>query len=107
MVNKKIRKIIALYRESLEKKIRIDRLILFGSWAKRKQTNQSDLDLLVISHDFKKFSDGERFSLLWNARSHPATRKIDMDVLGLTPKEFTRASPLTTLGEIKETGIEV
>lgn len=85
MVAKKIRKIISLYRDSLGKKISIDKLIF----------------------DFKKFSDKERFSILWDAREESLTRKIDMDILGLTPAEFTKASPLTTLGEIKETGVEV
>lgn len=59
---------------------------------------------MVISPDFKKLSNKERFSLLWDARSNPLTRKIDMDILGLTPQEFANASPLTTLGEVKKTG---
>lgn len=107
MVAKKIRKIISLYKDSLEKKISVDKLILFGSWAQGKADEESDIDLIVISSDFKKFSDKERFSILWDAREKPLTRKIDMDILGLTPTEFAKASPLTTLGEIKETGLEV
>ncbi|MBL7159568.1 nucleotidyltransferase domain-containing protein [Candidatus Microgenomates bacterium] len=107
MVSKKAKKIISVYKNSLEKKVKIDKLILFGSWARGKQTKESDLDLLVISPDFNKLSDKKRFSLLWDARNNPLTRKIDMDILGLTPEEFSQASPLTTLGEIKETGIEV
>ncbi|PIS09049.1 hypothetical protein COT75_03505 [Candidatus Beckwithbacteria bacterium CG10_big_fil_rev_8_21_14_0_10_34_10] len=104
MVAKKARKIISVYKNSLAKKIKIDKLILFGSWVKGKQTKESDLDLLVISSDFKKLSDKKRFSILWDARTNPLTKKIDMDILGLTPQEFAKASPLTTLGEIKETG---
>ena len=104
MVPKKARTIINLYKNSLEKKIKVEKLILFGSWAKGTQTKESDLDLLVISDNFKKLSDKKRFSLLWDARVHPLTRRIDMDVLGLTSQEFSQASPLTTLGEIKKIG---
>ena len=105
MVSKKARKIVNDYKNSLKRKIKIDKLILFGSWSRGKQAKDSDLDLIVISSDFNKLSDKERFSILWDARTSPSTRKIDMDILGLTPKEFAKASPLTTLGEIKETGI--
>ena len=107
MVTKKIRKIIKVYQNSLAKKIKVDKLILFGSWVKGKQTKESDLDLLVISSDFKEISDKDRFSLLWDARSDKITRKIDMDILGLTPEEFSNASFLTALGEIKKRGIIV
>ena len=104
MVAKKAKKIIKAYQKSLEKKVKIDRLILFGSWAKCTQTKDSDLDLLVISSDFKGYSDKKRFSILWDARTNPLTKHVDMDILGYTPQEFAQASPLTTLGEIKETG---
>lgn len=104
MVAKKAEKIIRAYKKSLERRIKVNKLILFGSWARGTQTKDSDLDLLVISSDFKKYSARKRFSILWDAREDPLTYKIDMDIIGFTPREFSKASPLTTLGEIKEMG---
>lgn len=104
---KKIKPIINIYLKELEKKIKPERVIVFGSYAKGKATGESDLDLVVISSDFSRKSFDERFSLLAKARLHPELKKIAMDVFGYTPKEFEAASPLTTLGEVKETGITV
>lgn len=104
---KKVKPIIDLYLKDLKKVVRPQKVIVFGSYAKGKATPESDLDLVVISQDFADFSLDERFSLLFQARRHPKTRKIAMDIFGYTPKEFNSASLLTTLGEVKETGVTV
>lgn len=102
-----IKPIINIYLRELRKEIKPQKVILFGSYAKRKATAESDLDLVVISSDFSKRSFDERFSLLARARLHPRTRQVAMDVFGYTPEEYASASPLTTLGEVKETGLTV
>lgn len=104
---KKVKPIIDLYLKELKKVIRPQKVIVFGSYAKGKATPESDLDLVVISQDFADFSPDKRFSLLFQARRHPKTRKIAMDIFGYTPKEYDSASLLTTLGEVKETGVTV
>lgn len=107
MVAKKAKKIISIYKESLTNRIRVKKLILFGSWARGEQTKESDIDLVVVSDDFAGLSEKKRFSLLWDARDKALTRKIDMDVLGVTGRELAQASRLTSLGEIRETGVVV
>ena len=102
---KKIRPIINFYLRELKKKIKVQKVILFGSFANGSANSESDLDLVIVSPDFTGFSSDKRFSILYKARLHPATRKIAMDIFGFTPKEFDSASPLTTLGEAKETGV--
>lgn len=104
---KKVKPIINFYLKELRKSIRPQKVIVFGSFAKGKATKESDLDLVVISQDFANRSFDERFSLLNKARLHPETRKIAMDIFGYTPEEFDSASPLTTLGEVKEEGVAV
>lgn len=104
---KKIKPIIDLYLKELKKSIKPQEVIVFGSFAKGRATSESDLDLVVISPDFAGCSFDERFSLLVKARLHPKTRKIAMDIFGYTPEEFAVASPLTTLGEVKETGVTI
>lgn len=104
---KKVKPIIDLYLKDLKKVVRPQKVIVFGSYAKGKATSESDLDLVVISQDFTNVSLDKRFSLLFQARRHPKTRKIAMDIFGYTQKEYDSASLLTTLGEVKETGITV
>ena len=86
---------------------RLKRLILFGSYATGKMHKDSDIDLVILSKDFKRMGTDRRFNLLYHARENPKTWKIGMDIFGFTPEEFTAASPLTTLGEVKETGITI
>jgi len=104
---KKVKPIINLYLKELKRTIRPDKVIVFGSYAKGKATPESDLDMVVISKDFTNITHDKRFSLLSQARRHPKTRKIAMDIFGYTPKEYDSASLLTTLGEVKETGVTV
>ena len=104
---KKFRPVIKVYLKELKKKIKPEKVILFGSYAKGTADRDSDIDLVIVSNDFKRMAFERRLDLLIDAREHPLTRKFGMDIFGYTPEEFTNASPLTTLGEIKETGIEV
>lgn len=105
MVSKRIKKVIQVYKKDLEKKIRIEKMILFGSYAKRRAEKDGDIDLVVLSKDFSKMNFDQRLDLLQRERRNSKTWEYGMDIFGYTPKEFSQASSLTTLGEIKETGI--
>ena len=60
--------IISHFRETLEtKKIKINKIILFGSWAKNTQIEGSDIDIVVISEDFKGKGYWERIDILSSA----------------------------------------
>lgn len=107
MVSARIKKVIRLYKKDLEKKIRIKKMILFGSYAKGKAAKDSDIDLVILSEDFAKMNTDRRLDLLQRERKNPQTWKFAMDIFGYTPKEFSQASSLTTLGEIKQTGVTV
>lgn len=103
---RKIQPVLKVYLDELKKKIDLQKVILFGSYARGIANEDSDIDLVVLSDDFKKMPFDKRLDLLIDAREHPLTHKFAIDVFGYTPKEFAEASPLTTLGEIKEMGID-
>ena len=44
--------IVKLYAEKLGQKIKINKIILFGSYAKNIQNKDSDIDIAIISSDF-------------------------------------------------------
>ncbi len=104
---KKIQPVIKVYLKELRKRIKPEKVILFGSFAQGRAHKDSDIDLVILSKDFKKMSFEKRLDLLIDARKHLLTRKFAMDIFGYTPEEFTNISFLTTLGEVKETGIEI
>jgi predicted nucleotidyltransferase len=51
---KKVKRIIKEYLKELKPYIKIERVLLFGSFAKREFHRNSDIDLIIISPDFKK-----------------------------------------------------
>ena len=107
MDRKKIDRIIKIYLKDLSKKIKVDKVILFGSAASGRVNDDSDIDLLILSSAFAKMSTSERFDVLYASRRSEETQFTPMDIFGLTPQEYNQANSLTTLGEIKETGREV
>ena len=84
-------KITKDYINHLNKKklIRIQKVILFGSAARGQMTEDSDLDIIVISPDFKKMDYMKRLQLLSRARDNKFCF-IPMDILGYTPEEFDK-----------------
>lgn len=58
-------KIIRQFKEVLEKKgIKIERIVLYGSYAAGTQREGSDIDLVVISDDFSGLGYWQRIDLL-------------------------------------------
>jgi predicted nucleotidyltransferase len=107
MDKKQIEKVIKTYLKDLSNKIKIEKVILFGSALRGKMTEDSDIDLLIVSPSFSKMSINERFDLLYTSRINPLTQKVAMDIFGLSPTEYQEASVVSIVGEIKETGREV
>lgn len=90
MAGKKIvneKKIISSYVQSIRKAIDVDRALIFGSRARSAATQESDIDLLVISRDFEHRSFIDRLELLNRLRTGDALQ-IPMDIVGVTPQEF-------------------
>ncbi len=48
----------------------------------------SDVDLIIISSDFKKLAFMDRLVLLSKLRKSKLTRSVPMDIIGYTPEEF-------------------
>ncbi|MCJ7483699.1 MAG: nucleotidyltransferase domain-containing protein [Thermodesulfovibrionales bacterium] len=57
--------IIRQFKDALEKKgIKIERIVLYGSYAAGTQREGSDIDLVVISNDFSGLGYWQRIDLL-------------------------------------------
>lgn len=96
-----IRASLKNYLDKLQSQLPLDGVYLCGSWAENRATQESDVDLLVLSSYFKELSEEDRDRLLYRLS---VGIPLDLHIHGLTPEEYNNASRLTTLGSIRDSG---
>jgi len=102
MSKERIKKLVDKYIKKLrENNVDIEKIILFGSYAKGLNSKDSDLDLCVVSKDFGKDRLLESQFLLKIAAD--VDSRIEAIPSGLKDYEINKISPI--LNEIKNTGI--
>ena len=89
------------YLDRLRKQLPLEGVYLYGSWAEDKATQESDVDLLILSSYFNKVSEEERDRLLYRLS---VGIPLDLHLYGLTPEEYKSASHLTTVGTVRDSG---
>lgn len=90
--------VIATYRKELRRlHIRPQRVLLFGSWARGSEREGSDVDLVIISSDFKGKGLQRRLELLGIAA---ARALVPVQALGYTPEEVAAREPGSFLDDI-------
>lgn len=99
-----IRQIIFDYIKDLQKEISVDKIIIFGSYAKGTFTKDSDIDIAIFS---KNFEDKRRIEaidyLLEKALKYLS---IDLEPIGYGYSEYEKQeNPF--IKEIISTGIEM
>lgn len=82
------KEVIAEYFRYFPKNFKIEGVFLFGSYARGKFDENSDIDLIVISPDFEKVDFLRRMEMLSSLRKSRLTRSMPMDIIGYTPEEF-------------------
>lgn len=101
------KKVAQEYIRSLKKLLRIKRAFVFGSAATGKMSKHSDIDLIVISDDFKKMNLMQRLVFLSRFRGD---RFLDwpMDIFGYTEEEFNKlAKDSSMFSEAKKEGVVI
>ena len=84
--------------------IRVERAILFGSHARGEATEESDIDVLIVSADFETLNTRERLERLGMAA---ARLWQPIEAIACTPSELAHVEPATLLDEILQTGVSV
>lgn len=80
--------IISHFKKILEVKgIKVNKVILYGSWLKGNQREDSDIDLVVISEDFKDKGYWERIDILSDA-IYELFEPIE--AVAMTPEEWEK-----------------
>ena len=105
-MNQTIYNTIKKYRRQLEDMgITVKTIFLYGSYAYGNASSDSDIDLIVISNDFKSMDLWERLCLLGRARGDITT---PIEILGFTEEEFAEKQEGTFIGdEVKAKGVEI
>jgi uncharacterized protein len=100
-----IRSVIGRYINKLrEVGIPVERVYLFGSQANQQISDESDVDLAVVSPLFEKMSLWDRAGFLGRAAwefDYP------LDVLGISPSQLKNAPQGSFLRHIIKNGIEI
>lgn len=92
------------FKKKLEKDIYINKMLLFGSFARGDYRRWSDIDLLIVSKDFRNIKKVKRPVKLYDYWKY----KYPVDFLCYTPQEFERLSKrITIVKEAVEEGIEI
>lgn len=101
----KIKRIVSNYLIELSKLgIKVQKVILYGSYARGKFRRDSDIDLIIVSDDFKRKNLRERLEILGIA----AVRLMKpIEAYGVTPDEIKVPQTASFLEEALSSGVVV
>jgi predicted nucleotidyltransferase len=107
-MDKKITEILEKFKSALQAQgINVSRFVLFGSCALGKATETSDIDVAVVSENFKDINLLKRLELIGQALAKARIFE-PIEALGYTEEEFASKGQGTFIGdEIKSKGIQV
>ncbi|MBN4056591.1 MAG: hypothetical protein COA82_12835 [Alkaliphilus sp.] len=101
-IPKSIQQVLNEYARKISNQIPVEKVIVFGSYAKDNYSNDSDIDIAIFSDYFKTMSrvDGIIY-LLMQASDYD----IDLEPQAFTVDDYN--NPLGIVEEIIKTGVEL
>ena len=96
-----LQKIILRFREALLRSIRVQSMILFGSYKNGTAKKYSDIDIAVVSPDFTKTNPIKNLQFLFKV-----AKKVDVNLepLAFRPEEIENPDPRSFESEILKNG---
>ncbi len=97
-----IKKLAKTLAAELERnRIKVAKIILYGSYARGNPRDHSDIDIAIISSSFK----GKRLLAIQEHLSKALSKYLAVvEPIGYSYEDFQIAAPETLLGEIKKSG---
>jgi uncharacterized protein len=92
---------IRSFANLLKERIRLEALILYGSYARGNAYDDSDIDIAVISPDFERLPVNRRQEIIAEFSVHRDRR---ITPIGYPSSEYHNPGPQSFLREIIETG---
>lgn len=89
-----VEEIVAYLKQSLiNYGINVDSIALFGSALKETMDKDSDIDLIIISSDFKDLDLFERSRLTMKPETETMRKyRVPMDIINLSPEEYNESN---------------
>lgn len=103
LTQRSAKRVLKTYGQLLkQKKIPVEKMILFGSFAKNNYSKWSDIDVVVISTAFSGNNKTKREDQLWDLRE-----KIDLRIspLAYSPQDW--AEEISIKDDVQKNGIEI
>jgi len=96
MAQKRTSEIIKFLNECLQEKgLNVSKIVVFGSQARRTATEESDIDIAIISEDFTKKNIFKRANLTKDAEIRTIKKfMVPLDIITLTPEEYDNRTSL-------------
>jgi predicted nucleotidyltransferase len=90
--------IVSKYADTIKREMKVDRVILYGSYSKGNQREDSDIDVAVVSPDFSGDTLEDQLKLM------KYRRNVDMRIepMPFLPEDFSESNPFVK--EIVQTG---
>lgn len=101
-VPQSVQEVIGDYLKKVGNQIKIQKAILFGSYAREQFNSESDIDLAVFSDDIIGMESIDRFRLLFLAATDYS---VDLQPLAFTANDLLE--PAGLVEEIINSGVEI
>lgn len=104
--NKELEKILDDYTTRLKDQIKLDKIVLFGSYAKGLAHNYSDIDLLVVSDALPEMKPKGANGLYLDKLVGLNNVNIKLEVIGAHPNKLIHPVTKSFFDEVFSTGKE-
>jgi len=97
-------RIVKILRQMFQERgLSLDKIVIFGSLARGKQSQDSDIDIIIVSKDFRKKSIFERVDLIAGIGRELVRRtKKPYDILFYSDQEWEKGNSLVINAAKKE-----
>jgi predicted nucleotidyltransferase len=104
MAQSRASEIAQFFRECLkEKGLKVNKVILFGSQARGTATEESDIDIVIVSEEFRRKNIFRRAKLTRDAEIRTIRKfMVPLDVITMSPEEYENRTSL--IGEYVREG---
>lgn len=96
--------IVKKYVKEISKKYKVTQVILFGSYASKSARESSDIDLAIVSPDFRNCAEMEILEYL--SRKAAQISPL-LEVLAFTPEDIKSPDHRSFYYQVKKTGVPI